>query len=104
MSMQHDAGPMPPNALTQETVDSVRRALERYVHAASSEPTPELRSALHGLAREARQQEVSPEQLLIALKGIWRSLPDVENARDYTERTRILQRVVSTCIEAYFAD
>ena len=31
MMMQHDMGPMPPNALAQETVESVRRALQRYV-------------------------------------------------------------------------
>jgi hypothetical protein len=39
-----------------------------------------------------------------ALKSIWRTLPDVEHARDYAEKTRILQRIVAICINEYFAD
>jgi hypothetical protein len=38
------------------------------------------------------------------LKGIWQSLPSVEKARDHTEQTRILQRVVTICIKEYFAE
>src|SRR5690348_12364671 len=54
MMMQHDTGPMPPNALAQETVDAVHRALERHGREVAAEPAPEVRAALHALAREAR--------------------------------------------------
>ena len=104
MIMQHDTGPMPPNALAQETVDSVRRALQHYVQRPASEPAPELRSALHALATEARQKSVAPEQLLVTLKRIWQALPEVEHAHDPSEQTLILQRVVTMCIKEYFAD
>lgn len=104
MMMQHDTGPMSPNALAQEAVDSVRSALEQYVETLAAEPAPELRSALHALAQDARAKAVPPEHLLVALKGIWQSLPAVENARDYGEETRVLQRVVTICIKEYFAD
>jgi uncharacterized protein (DUF2267 family) len=104
MMKQLDQGPTLPNALAQETVDSVRRALERHVRSPDPDPTTELRNALHDLAREARQKAVSPEQLLVTLKNIWRSLPEMESARDHTEQTRVLQRVVSMCIKEYFAD
>ena len=104
MMMEHDTGPMPPNELAQETVDAVRRALESYLRRPSEEPAPEVRVALHKLAREARQKAVPPEQLLLILKRTWQSLPDVENARDQREQTRVLQRVVSMCIKEYFAD
>lgn len=106
MMMQYDTGPMPPNALAHETVDAVRRALLRYVQlpAQPSEPATELRTALHVLAREAKAKSLPPEQLLITLKGIWQSLPDVEHARDYSEQTHVLQRVVTICIKEYFAD
>jgi hypothetical protein len=100
----HDTGPMPPNALAQQTVDSVRRALERHVQASSSQPAPELRTALHALACEARERGVAPEQLLITLKGIWQSLPMIESAHDYGEQQRMLQRLVTICIKEYFAD
>src|SRR5204863_10146570 len=99
MMMQHDTGPMPPNALAQETVDSVRRALEHYVQRPASDPDPELRTALQVLAKEAREKAVSPEQLLITLKADWQALPEVVKARDRTEQTLILQRVVTTCIK-----
>ena len=104
MMKQYDHGPMLPNALAQETVDSVRRALQRYARSPDPEPAVELRSALHDLGREARQKSVSPEQLLVTLKGIWRSLPELERARDPDEETRVLQRVVSMCIKEYFAE
>jgi hypothetical protein len=70
----------------------------------ASEPAPELRRSLHALAREAKVGAVPPEQLLVALKGLWQSLPEVENARDASEQTLILQRVVTICIKEYFAD
>ena len=104
MMMQHDTGPMPPNALAQETVDAVRRALQRYAKRPSSEPAPEVRSALHALAREARDNMIPPEQLLITLKGLWQSLPEVQQARDHDEQMQVLQRVVTICIKEYFVD
>jgi hypothetical protein len=104
MMMQHDTGPMPPNALAQETVDVVRRALQRYVpDGSTSDPAPELRSGLHALAQEARHKAIPPEQLLVTLKGIWQALPEVQNARDHVEQTRVLQRIVTICIKEYFA-
>jgi len=104
MMMQHDTGPMSPNALAQEAVDSVRIALEQHVETLAAEPAPELRVALHALAQDARAKAVPPEHLLVALKGIWQSLPSVEKARDYTEQIRVLQRVVTICIKEYFAE
>lgn len=105
MMMQHDMGPMPPNALAHETVDAVRRAVQHYASDAStSSSTPELRTALHAFAHEARVKGIPPEHLLVTLKGIWQALPEVESARDHTEKTRILQRVVTICIHEYFAE
>ena len=101
MMIQRDTGPMPPNALANETVDAVRRALQGHT---ASDSTPELRTALHTLSREARDKAVPPEQLLITLKTVWQSLPEVENARDFGEQTRMLQRLVTICIKEYFAD
>jgi len=101
---QLDQSQMSPNALAQETVDFVRRALERHLRCRDSEPATELGKALHDLAREARQKAVSPGELLLTLKSIWRSLPEMETARNQTEQTLVLQRVVSMCIEEYFAE
>jgi hypothetical protein len=104
MMMRPDTGPNSPNALAPETLESVRRALQRSMPMVALEPAPELRAALHALATEARAKAVPPEHLLIALKGIWQSLPDVESAREYGDQTRVLQRIVTTCIKEYFAE
>ena len=104
MMMERHSGPMSPNALAQQAVDSVRAALERHVETRTAEPAPELRTALHALAHDARSKAIPPEHLLVTLKGIWQSLPSVENARDYAEQTRALQRVVTVCIKEYFAE
>jgi hypothetical protein len=101
--MEHDSGPMPHNELAQETVNAVRCALERYARQPGDD-APTLRVALHDLAREARLIAMPPEQLLVVLKHIWQSLPQVASAPDQNERTRILQRVVTMCIKEYFAD
>jgi len=52
MMIQRDTGPMRPNALAQETVEAVRRALQCHVRSTDSD-SPELRSALHALAAVA---------------------------------------------------
>lgn len=101
--MEHNSGPMPPNELAQETVAAVRNALEHYARGSAESPC-ELRDALHELAREARLRRIQPEQLLVVLKRLWQSLPEVANAPDHTEQRRNLQRAVTMCISQYFAD
>jgi hypothetical protein len=102
--MEHDTGRMPPNELAQDTVDAVRHALAHHARQPAEEPADDVRAALHALAREARVKAIPPEQLLRVLKALWQSLPEVENARDHTEQTKALQRVVTMCIKEYFAD
>ena len=105
MMMQHDTGPMPPNALAPEMVDALRSAIQRYAAEASTGgSTAGLRTALHAFAREAREKAIAPEHLLVTLKGIWQGLPEVVNARDHSEKTRLLQRIVTICIHEYFAE
>jgi hypothetical protein len=94
---------MPPNELAQESVDAMRVALERYARQ-PAESSPEVRAALHELAREARLLGIPPEQLLVLLKRVWQALPEVMNADDHVEQTRVLQAVVTMCIREYFAD
>jgi hypothetical protein len=101
MMMAHDSS-WGPAALAEETIAAVRSALVRYVDAPSDGDA--LRSALHGLAAEAHAKSVAPEQLLVALKDLWYSLPAVRGMHDPAEQIRLLQRVVTMCIKEYFAD
>lgn len=100
--MAHDFGPIPPNAVSEETVESVRDAIERHLRA-PGEPTADLRAALHKLAHEAREHAVPPEQLLVLLKSVWHAIPQVRAADPEAARAQLLQRVVTMCIKEYFS-
>jgi hypothetical protein len=100
MMMAHDSSPTPPSGLAEETIDAVRGALAHYLHAPAS-PT-DLRAALHRMADEARAKSILPEHLLITLKQVWSSLPEVRSVGDVEQQTRMLQRVVTMCIREYY--
>lgn len=100
MMMAYDSSPGP-NALTEDTIDSVRAALVRYIDAPAH--GDELGAALRHMAAEARDRAMLPEQLLIVLKDIWHSLPGVRNMSDATDQVRLLQRVVTMCIKEYYS-
>ena len=100
MMMAQDSSPTPPSGLAEETTDAVRAALLLYLRAPSS--PSELRGALNRMAEEARTKAILPEQLLITLKHIWSSLPEVRSVGDVEEQTRMLQRVVTMCIREYY--
>ena len=100
MMMAHDSSPTPPAGLAEETLNAVRAALVRYLRAPGN-PT-ELRAALNQMADEARTKAILPEHLLISLKHLWGSLPEVRSVGDAEEQTRMLQRVVTMCIREYY--
>jgi len=88
MMMQHDTGPMPPNVLAHETVDAVRRALQRYVVAASAivkngrhiralrvlrqGPSAELAAAAVGVAPAGRVYLLADARPFAVCVGLWR--------------------------------
>jgi hypothetical protein len=100
MMMAHDSTP-DANALADETIDAVRIALIEYVDAPSR--GERLGTALHMMAREARDRSILPERLLIVLKDIWYSLPSVRAMKEQEDQVRLLQRVVTMCIKEYYA-
>ena len=100
MMMAHDSSPTPPGGLAEETTDAVRAALVHYLRAPSS--PNELRDALNSMAEEARKKAILPEQLLVTLKQLWSSLPEVRSVGDVDQQTRMLQRVVTMCIREYY--
>jgi hypothetical protein len=98
--MAHDSSPTPPVGLAEDTISAVRTALAQYLRTPSS-PT-ELRAALNLMADEARAKAILPEHLLVTLKQLWSSLPEVRSVGDVDEQTRTLQRVVTMCIREYY--
>jgi hypothetical protein len=63
-----------------------------------------LRRALRLLCDDARRRGVRAEQLVVAIKQAWGSLPESRWRPGDDRGTAFLQRVVTVCIEEYYAD
>jgi hypothetical protein len=100
MMMAFHSGP-PSRELSEETIRAVRLALAQFV--IDGGETGQLRDALCRMAREARTNDMLPERLLVVLKDVWHALPDVRNAADPREKSRLLQRLVTLCIKEYYS-
>jgi hypothetical protein len=99
--MAHESSPTPPGGgLAEETTEAVRSALVHYLRTPGT--STELRFALNRMADEARTKAILPEHLLITLKQLWNSLPELRSVGDVEEQTRMLQRVVTMCIREYY--
>jgi hypothetical protein len=101
MMMASDSSHLPPSRLDEATVAAVRDAMRHYL-ADTSDPTA-LRGALQRLSAEARDKHMQAEQLLVQLKDTWSALPEVRAMTDTAEQIRVLQRVVTMCIGAYYS-
>ncbi len=101
MMMANDSSPASPSRLDDDTVAAVRTALRGYL--ANTTDTAALQAALVALSAEARQRSMLPEQLLVVLKEIWGTLPEVRGMSDVGEQVRLRQRVVTMCIKEYYS-
>lgn len=101
MMMAYDSGPTPNGGLSAEVIDRVVDALTSYVTAPKAQGD-QLQSALQELTIYARDQGMPPEKLLIVLKDVWYAMPVVRDSSERDERVRLLQRVVTMCINEYY--
>ena len=66
-------------------------------------PGWDLRRALRAMCDVAHREDLRVEQLLITLKQVWHTLPEARELPSGRERNEILARIISTCIEEYYA-
>jgi hypothetical protein len=66
-------------------------------------PTPELATLLRKVAHEAREQSIPPEELIVIFKKLWNSLAESLRPQNPDQYEGIRQRLVTICIEAYYA-
>jgi len=92
---------MPSPRLEVDTVDALRAVMQRAVH--RGDHGQELQEVLVRAATEAREKDIHAEQLLIFMKDLWHSLPDVRKAEDSDRQTELLQELISRCITQYYA-
>lgn len=99
MMMAPDRTPQGP-VLEATSLAALESALERYT--ANADATA-LQLALQRIATEARQKQMHAEQLLVVLKDVWYSLPQIAQAPQGESQNRLLQRVVTLCIREYYS-
>jgi hypothetical protein len=92
---------MPSPRLEAQTLDALRSVMQRAVR--KGDHGQELQDVLARTASEARDKEIQAEQLLIIMKDLWYSLPDVRTAEDTDRQTELLQELISHCITQYYA-
>ena len=101
MMMAYDSGPTPNGGLSASVIDRVSTALTGYL-ATPDASSDDLRAALYTMANEARTNAMPPEKLLVVLKDVWYALPGVRESKERDEQVRLLQRVVTMCINEYY--
>lgn len=74
------------------------RAIEKGDH------DEQLKVVLANAASEARTKGILAEQLLLALKEVWYSLPQVMHHTGSEVHTRLLQQLIARCIQEYYAN
>jgi hypothetical protein len=88
-------------ALDPAIVTELRAAFSRSVQAGSH--GDDLKGLLSRAATDARQKGLQAEQLLLALKDIWYSLPQIATQPSNDVQTRLLQQLIARCIQEYYA-
>ena len=91
-----------PQSLDAATVGELRTALTRSLEAGSH--SADLKAVLASCAAEAKRKGLLAEQLLIALKDVWYSLPQVSKQSGNDVQTRLLQQLIASCIQEYYAN
>ncbi len=91
----------PPTDLPAAAADVLRQALRAGAAPQSGDGT--LRSALRQLTEQARHRGLRAEQLVVVLKQEWAALPEIRDMPAGRQRSEALARVVSLCIEEYYA-
>ena len=89
--------------LSESTMKELRTALTEQLKRPDG-PTPELADLLRKIAREAHEQSIPPEELIVIFKQLWNSLAEALRPQNADQYERIRQRLVTLCIQAYYAE
>jgi hypothetical protein len=93
----------PVSPLSEGSMKELRSALtEQLKH--PDAPTPELATLLKKVAQEAREQSIPPEELIVVFKQLWNSLEESLRPQNEDQYERVRQRLVTLCIQAYYAE
>lgn len=107
MSVSFASIPRPePGIARPELAEQALAALREALRAGAVEQSCDvaLRRAVQIVCREARRTDMRVEHLLVTMKTAWQHLPEVRALPFGASRSRLLDRVISMCIEEYYGE
>jgi len=93
--------PLAPGALSTDTVDALRRALRARL-GRPEQRDDELRRAVRLMCDELRARGLHAEQLLVAVKELWQSLPEAQQLPFGPPRYDALDHIITMCIQEFY--
>jgi hypothetical protein len=87
-------------AVPDVAIELLRRCIKGGVDGEDS--TERIRAAITPICAEAKRTQAMPEQLIVSLKELCRSLPEFDGIRGPQERALSLDTVVKVAIEEYY--
>jgi uncharacterized linocin/CFP29 family protein len=91
---------MPSQRLEADTVEALRSVMQLAMR--RGDHGQELQDVLSRAANEARDKGIHAEQLLVIMKDLWYSLPDL-SSKDTDRQIELLQELISRCITQYYS-
>ena len=90
-------------SLPEGTSEELRAVLARQLKE-PEKPLPELENLMQRVARDARQRNIPPEELIVDFKEIWNSLAEAMRPQHADQFERVRQSLVTLSIQAYYAE
>ena len=89
--------------LSESTMKELRAALADQLKQPDG-PTSALADVLKRVGKEAHQKNVPPEELIVIFKELWNSLAESLRPQNPDQYENVRQRLVTLCIQAYYAE
>jgi len=87
--------------LSTETMSALRAAVLRHLER-GADGDDGLAHAVSTVVAEARRESMRAEELILAFKQLYDSLPEPRSAVARAEQMHLRERLVSACIRAYY--
>jgi hypothetical protein len=91
------------NSFSETTVKKLRPAIVQQLQKPEA-PIPELIDGLQDVGKAAREHNIPPEQVIITFKQLWSDLVESFRPQRTDQYDRLRQRLVTHCIQAYYAE
>lgn len=88
--------------LSEETLHELRIAIAGHTRNAP-DADDALRTALARVTAEARARSLRVEEVIVAFKKMWSTMPELSGGPTRADEIAVRERLVTMCIKAYYS-